>query len=140
MSFDLATRLAERRVAHLYRQRPLLESPQGPQVRVDGGELLAFCSNDYLGLANHPEVIQAMRDGAAQWGVGGGASHLVIGHSTPHHQLEEALAEFTGRPRALRRPPRRPWPAPSRPAPASKSRWCPGAPARSSPEHLTGTI
>src|SRR5690606_32801907 len=58
-------------------------------------------SNDYLGLANHPEVIQAMRDGAAQWGVGGGASHLVIGHSTPHHQLEEALAEFTGRPRAL---------------------------------------
>ena len=101
MSFDLATRLAERRVAHLYRQRPLLESPQGPQVRVDGGELLAFCSNDYLGLANHPEVIQAMRDGAAQWGVGGGASHLVIGHSTPHHQLEEALAEFTGRPRAL---------------------------------------
>ena len=101
MSFDLATRLAERRVAHLYRQRPLLESPQGPQVRVDGGELLAFCSNDYLGLANHPEVLQAMRDGAAQWGVGGGASHLVIGHSTPHHQLEEALAEFTGRPRAL---------------------------------------
>ncbi len=101
MSFDLATRLAERRVAHLYRQRPLLESPQGPKVRVDGGELLAFCSNDYLGLANHPEVIQAMRDGAAQWGVGGGASHLVIGHSTPHHQLEEALAEFTGRPRAL---------------------------------------
>ncbi len=101
MSFDLATRLAERRVAHLYRQRPLLESPQGPQVRVDGRELLAFCSNDYLGLANHPEVIQAMRDGAAQWGVGGGASHLVIGHSTPHHQLEEALAEFTGRPRAL---------------------------------------
>ena len=101
MSFDLATRLAERRVAHLYRQRPLLESPQGPQVRVDGRELLAFCSNDYLGLANHPEVLQAMRDGAAQWGVGGGASHLVIGHSTPHHQLEEALAEFTGRPRAL---------------------------------------
>ena len=101
MSFDLATRLAERRVAHLYRQRPLLESPQGPQVRVDGRELLAFCSNDYLGLVNHPEVIQAMRDGAAQWGVGGGASHLVIGHSTPHHQLEEALAEFTGRPRAL---------------------------------------
>ena len=101
MSFDLATRLAERRAAHLYRQRPLLDSPQGPQVRVDGRELLAFCSNDYLGLANHPEVIQAMRDGAAQWGVGGGASHLVIGHSTPHHQLEEALAEFTGRPRAL---------------------------------------
>ncbi|WP_339515584.1 8-amino-7-oxononanoate synthase [Pseudomonas sp. RL_15y_Pfl2_60] len=101
MSFDLASRLAERRAAQLYRQRPLLESPQGPQVVVDGRELLAFCSNDYLGLANHPQVIEAWQAGAARWGVGGGASHLVIGHSTPHHQLEEALAEFTGRPRAL---------------------------------------
>ena len=64
MSFDLATRLAERRAANLYRQRPLLESPQGPLVQVDGRELLAFCSNDYLGLANHPEVIAAMRAGA----------------------------------------------------------------------------
>ena len=101
MAFDLATRLAERRAAHLFRQRPLLEGPQGPEVRVDGQPLLAFCSNDYLGLANHPEVIAAMRAGAEKWGVGGGASHLVIGHSTPHHELEEALAEFTGRPRAL---------------------------------------
>lgn len=101
MSFDLATRLAERRTAQLYRQRPLLESPQGPLVQVDGRQLLAFCSNDYLGLANHPQVIEAWRAGAEKWGVGGGASHLVIGHSTPHHQLEEALAEFTGRPRAL---------------------------------------
>lgn len=101
MSFDLSTRLAERRAANLYRQRPLLESPQGPLVQVDGRQLLAFCSNDYLGLANHPQVIEAWRAGAEKWGVGGGASHLVIGHSTPHHQLEEALAEFTGRPRAL---------------------------------------
>ena len=101
MAFDLATRLAERRAAHLFRQRPLLDGPQGPEVRVDGQSLLAFCSNDYLGLANHPEVIAALRAGAEKWGVGGGASHLVIGHSTPHHELEEALAEFTGRPRAL---------------------------------------
>ncbi|MFC0711198.1 8-amino-7-oxononanoate synthase [Azorhizophilus paspali] len=101
MSFDLAARLAARRAEHLYRQRPLLDSPQGPQVLVDGRPLLAFCSNDYLGLANHPEVVRALRDGAAHWGVGGGASHLVVGHGTPHHRLEEALAEFTGRPRAL---------------------------------------
>ncbi len=101
MSFDLAARLAERRAADLYRQRPLLGSPQGPQVEVDGRRLLAFCSNDYLGLANHPQVIEAWRAGAQRWGVGGGASHLVIGHSTPHHKLEEALADFTGRPRAL---------------------------------------
>ncbi|MCS4064648.1 8-amino-7-oxononanoate synthase [Pseudomonas putida] len=101
MAFDLAARLAERRTADLYRQRPLLGSPQGPQVVVDGQQLLAFCSNDYLGLANHPEVIAAWQAGAEQWGVGGGASHLVVGHSTPHHQVEEALAELTGRPRAL---------------------------------------
>lgn len=101
MSFDLASRLAARHAEHLYRQRPLLQSPQQPDVVVDGERLLAFCSNDYLGLANHPEVVAAMQQGSAKWGVGGGASHLVIGHSTPHHELEEALAEFTGRPRAL---------------------------------------
>lgn len=101
MAFDLVARLAERRAADLYRQRPLLQSPQGPHVVVDGQPLLAFCSNDYLGLANHPEVIAAWQAGAERWGVGGGASHLVIGHSTPHHEVEEALAELTGRPRAL---------------------------------------
>ncbi|HYQ39137.1 MAG TPA: 8-amino-7-oxononanoate synthase [Pseudomonas sp.] len=101
MSFDLASRLSARRADNLFRQRPLLESPQGPEVVVDGQRLLAFCSNDYLGLANHPEVIAALQAGAAKWGVGGGASHLVVGHSQPHHALEEALAEFTGRPRAL---------------------------------------
>ncbi|MFK0087232.1 8-amino-7-oxononanoate synthase [Pseudomonas sp. NPDC090755] len=101
MAFDLRARLEQRRAADLYRQRPLLQSPQGPQVVVDGQPLLAFCSNDYLGLANHPEVIAAWRAGAERWGVGGGASHLVIGHSTPHHEVEETLAELTGRPRAL---------------------------------------
>ncbi|HCS42292.1 MAG TPA: 8-amino-7-oxononanoate synthase, partial [Pseudomonas sp.] len=77
MSFDLAARLAARRAENLYRQRPLLESPQGPEVVVDGQPLLAFCNNDYLGLANHPQVIEAWRAGATRWGVGGGASHLV---------------------------------------------------------------
>lgn len=101
MSFDLSARLASRRADNLYRQRPLLQSPQGPEVVVDGKPLLAFCNNDYLGLANHPEIIAAWQAGADKWGVGGGSSHLVIGHSSPHHELEEALAELTGRPRAL---------------------------------------
>ena len=101
MFLNLSARLAERRDADLYRRRPLLETPQGVNVVVDGRPLLAFCNNDYLGLANHPQVIEAFAAGARQWGVGGGASHLVVGHSTPHHQLEEALAELTGRPRAL---------------------------------------
>ncbi|MEE4695674.1 8-amino-7-oxononanoate synthase [Pseudomonas alliivorans] len=101
MSFDLRTRLEARRHEHLYRQRPLLQTPQSPLVVVDGKPLLAFCNNDYMGLANHPDVIAAWQAGAERWGVGGGASHLVIGHSTPHLELEEALAEMTGRPRAL---------------------------------------
>lgn len=101
MAFDLEARLAQRRAADLYRQRPTLQSPQGPEVVVDGQRLTAFCSNDYLGLANHPEVVEAWCAGARTWGVGGGASHLVVGHSAPHHAVEEALAELTGRPRAL---------------------------------------
>ena len=68
MPFDLSSRLAERRAAHLYRQRPLLESPQGVRVVVDGQALLAFCSNDYLGLANHPKVVEAVAEGARMQG------------------------------------------------------------------------
>lgn len=101
MPFDLSQRLAERRAEHLYRLRPIVETPQGTEVIVDGRPMLAFCSNDYLGLANHPEVRRAFQQGIDQWGVGSGASHLVVGHSRAHHQLEEALAAFTGRPRAL---------------------------------------
>ena len=97
----LAPALAERRAAHLYRTRKLLQSPQTPQVTVDGKRYLAFCSNDYLGLANHPEVIAALQQAATRFGVGSGASHLVAGHSAEHHALEEELAAFTGRARAL---------------------------------------
>ncbi|WP_299178258.1 8-amino-7-oxononanoate synthase [uncultured Neptuniibacter sp.] len=102
MSFDsLADELSARKLQSLYRQRRTLESPQQPLVKVDGKEYLAFCSNDYLGLANHPEVVSSFQNAASQYGVGGGASHLVNGHSEAHHELELALAEFTGRPRAL---------------------------------------
>ena len=73
----------------------------GPHVRVDGRQLLAFCSNDYLGLANDPRVIAALAWGAARYGAGSGASHLVSGHMRVHHDLEAALAEFTGREAAL---------------------------------------
>lgn len=97
----LAAGLAERRASGLYRQRLTLESAQGPRVRVAGRDLLNFCSNDYLGLASHPRVVESLRRAATEYGVGSGASHLVCGHSTPHHALEEALADFTGRPRAL---------------------------------------
>jgi 8-amino-7-oxononanoate synthase len=93
--------LRERKKQHLYRSRQTLEGAQGAEVDVDGQRFINFCSNDYLGLANHPDVITAFKHAADQYGVGSGASHLVCGHSSPHHQLEQALAEFTGRDRAL---------------------------------------
>lgn len=97
----LEKELGQRRDDGLYRQRLILQSPQGPIVTLDGQQYLNFCSNDYLGLANHPRLLASYRSAANDYGVGSGASHLVCGHSKPHHQLEEALAEFTGRPRAL---------------------------------------
>ncbi|WP_404831056.1 8-amino-7-oxononanoate synthase [Endozoicomonas euniceicola] len=93
--------LQTRREASLYRSRKTLDTAQGPEVVIKGKKYLAFCNNDYLGLANHPEVIASLKKATADYGVGGGASHLVVGHSRAHHQLEEALAEFTGRDRVL---------------------------------------
>ena len=75
--------------------------PGGVRARVGGSELLAFCSNDYLGLADHPRVVEAFVAAAREWGVGSGASHLVSGHCREHHLLEQELAAFTRRPRAL---------------------------------------
>ena len=97
----LEEELAQRRAQHLYRERLVLESPQGTEVRVGDETLLSFCSNDYLGLANHPRVLAAFHAGAESYGVGAGASHLVSGHSRAHHALEEELADFAGAERAL---------------------------------------
>ncbi|HWK54737.1 MAG TPA: 8-amino-7-oxononanoate synthase [Hyphomicrobiales bacterium] len=97
----LRERLAARKAAQLYRRRRQLDSPQATQVRIEGRALLNFCSNDYLGLASDPRVVAAFTEGLRRFGAGSGASHLVCGHSAPHHALEIALAEFTGRPRAL---------------------------------------
>lgn len=97
----LRQQLAEREAAQLYRQRQVLETAQGVQVQLAGKRYLNFSSNDYLGLASHPKVIAALAEAAHQWGAGSGAAHLVCGHSLPHHALEEELAEFTGRERAL---------------------------------------
>lgn len=97
----LSEELALRRAKHLYRERHVLESPTGVEVQLDGESLLSFCSNDYLGLANHPRVTDAFRAGVDRYGVGAGASHLVSGHSRAHHALEEELADFVGTERAL---------------------------------------
>jgi 8-amino-7-oxononanoate synthase len=102
MPFEqLQTELDERAALGLLRSRRTLDTPQSPHIVVDSKPYLAFCSNDYLGLTNHPQLISALQQGAAQWGVGSGAAHLVSGHFTPHHQLEQRLAAFVGKPTAL---------------------------------------
>jgi 8-amino-7-oxononanoate synthase len=97
----LARELAQLEQDGLARRRRVLDSPQGPRVTVDGREYLAFAANDYLGLAAHPGVVAAAREAAGRYGVGAGASHLVLGHSAPHHELEKKLAAFVELPRAL---------------------------------------
>lgn len=98
---DLRPALDERKAERLYRARRVAESAQGPEMIIDGRNVLGFCSNDYLGLAADPRLAEAMADAARRWGSGSGAAHLVNGHSEPHHALEEELAAFTGRERAL---------------------------------------
>ena len=98
---ELQGQLDALRKGGLERRRRTLQAPCGPLARVAGRELISFCSNDYLGLANDPALIAAACAGAQTWGVGSGASHLVSGHLEPHQALEERLAAFTGFPRAL---------------------------------------
>ena len=98
---QLKQRLADREANHLYRQRKIMETPQGIEVIVDGKSYINFCSNDYLGLASDPTVNAAFKKAIDKYGTGSGAAHLVTGHSVAHHALEEELAEFVQRPRAL---------------------------------------
>lgn len=90
----LEQQLAQLDAQSLRRRRRTTESPCAPRVQVDGRAMLAFCSNDYLGLAAHPRIVDALQQGASLYGAGSGASHLISGHSRAHAQLEERLAEF----------------------------------------------
>ncbi|MBK1885335.1 8-amino-7-oxononanoate synthase [Marinobacter sp. DY40_1A1] len=98
---DFTAELKQRKQAGLYRTRRHISGPQQPVLTADGKRLLSFCSNDYLGLANHPSNLEALRDALPKTGLGGAASHLVCGHHEAHHLLEERLAAFTGRSSAL---------------------------------------
>ena len=94
-----ALHLAQEQIADLdlqllKRKLRATESPCDTKALVNGRELKAFCSNDYLGLANHPDLVQALAEGATQYGVGSGASHLISGHSIAHEILESKLADF----------------------------------------------
>ncbi len=98
---DVAKRLDELRRAGLHRRLRVIEGPQGPRVLLDGAEVMLLCSNNYLGLADHPRVRQAAADAAERYGAGAGASRLVSGTMTIHRRLEQRLAEFHGKQAAL---------------------------------------
>ena len=101
LTTELAAQLQDIAAAGLTRRRRVLESPCGRTAAVDGKKVLNFASNDYLGLAGNRDIARALADGALEWGAGSGASHLVSGHLAPHQTLEQAIAAFTGFPRAL---------------------------------------
>ncbi len=98
---EIAERLEELRDRGLHRRLRLIGGPQGPRVTLDGKQVLLLCSNDYLGLANHPKVRGAAADAAMRWGAGAGASRLISGNMQPHSRLEKRLAAFKGYESAL---------------------------------------
>src|SRR3954464_15909206 len=98
---DVTDRLDDLRDAGLHRRLRLIESPQGPRVTLDGAEALRICSNNYLGLADHPRVRQAAADAAERFGAGAGASRLISGNMSIHERLERRLPDFAGYEAAL---------------------------------------
>lgn len=98
---EISNTLQNRREQHLYRSRRVINASDGRHVLIDNKQLLSFCSNDYLGLSQHPDIRKAMQEGVNRFGVGSGAAHLISGHNKSHHALEEELADFVQRPRAL---------------------------------------
>jgi 8-amino-7-oxononanoate synthase len=96
-----AHELELRKQSNSYRIRRQISSPQGAEIKCNAGTFLNFCSNDYLGLANHKDIVSALKRGADLYGAGSGASHVVCGHSKAHSELEESLANFVCRKRAL---------------------------------------
>src|SRR6201989_1597629 len=98
---EIEARLDELSSLGLRRRTRLVSGPQGPHVLLDGQPVLLLCSNNYLGLADHPRVREAAADAAMRWGVGAGASRLVSGTMTVHRRLEERLSSFKGTESAL---------------------------------------
>ena len=105
MSFAALTRLqlglAALKADHLERRRLLLDGAQGAHITINGQRVISFCSNDYLGLAADPALVQAAHAAVGQCGVGAGAAHLITGHHRFHHDFEVAFARFVGKPVAL---------------------------------------
>jgi len=101
MLTDFNAELALQQQQGLYRRRRIVEAVSGVELIVDGKPCLNFCSNDYLGLSQHPQLKAALQHAASQYPLGSGSAHLICGHSHAHHALEEELAAFTGREKAV---------------------------------------
>ena len=91
------TQIAQLKETGLYKRERLIQSPQGASIRVGGKEAINFCANNYLGLANHPEIVQAAHDGLQKWGYGLSSVRFICGTQEPHRQLEGAIAQFFGK-------------------------------------------
>ena len=98
---DFNNQLSELAQADQLRVRRIVDGPQDASMVVDGQRVLNFASNDYLGLANHPKVVEAAMRALKRYGLGAGASHMVSGHMRAHHELEEKLADYVNLPKAL---------------------------------------
>ena len=98
---NFSNKISDLEKNHLLRSRRIANSAQGTKMKIDNKDIINFCSNDYLSLANHPKIKEALVQGVEKYGAGSGASHLVSGHSESHNLLEESLAEFTGQESAL---------------------------------------
>src|SRR4249920_1467097 len=93
----LRTQLEQLKQTGLYKRERLIQTPQGPAIRVGGREVVNFCANNYLGLANHPEIVQSAHDGLKQWGYGLSSVRFICGTQDLHRQLEAAIAKFFGK-------------------------------------------
>ena len=98
---DFSLQLSELAQADQLRTRRIIDGPQDASMLVDGKRVMAYASNDYLGLANHPKVVDAAMRALKRYGLGAGASHMVSGHMRAHHELEEKLGDYIGLPKAL---------------------------------------
>ena len=98
---DFSLQLSELAQANQLRTRRIIDGPQDASMLVDGRRVMSYASNDYLGLANHPKVVEAAMRGLKRYGLGAGSSHMVSGHMRAHHELEEKLADYIGLPKAL---------------------------------------
>src|SRR2546421_3731696 len=93
----LRRQLEDLKARGLYKRERQLQGPQGSAIKVAGREVINFCANNYLGLANHPEIVQAAHDGLKQWGYGLSSVRFICGTQEPHRQLEQNIAKFFGK-------------------------------------------